>query len=97
MPAATIESRSPQDPDDLIATVPCADRQAVEPALAAARRVAPAWATGSALAGANALTATAAAVAAAAAELTYLMVPKVGKPIGKAGAEVKPTTEVSGP
>jgi acyl-CoA reductase-like NAD-dependent aldehyde dehydrogenase len=91
MPAATIESRSPQDPDDLIATVPCADRQAVEPALAAARRAAPAWATESALARANELTATAVDV------LKYLMVPKVGKPIGKAGAEVTPTTEVSGP
>jgi acyl-CoA reductase-like NAD-dependent aldehyde dehydrogenase len=96
MPAATIESRSPQDPDDLIATVPCVDRQAVEPALAAARRAAPALPIGSALARANALTAAAAAMAVDD-ELTYLMVREVGKPVGKAGAEATPMTEVSGP
>jgi alpha-ketoglutaric semialdehyde dehydrogenase len=33
MPAAVIESRSPQDPNDLVTTVACADRRAIERAV----------------------------------------------------------------
>ena len=86
--SATIESRSPQRPSDVVATVPDSDRRAVASAVASARAAGSAWAEGGAVARANALNEAAAIVAAAADELTTLIVREVGKPLGEAAGEV---------
>ncbi|MEA2256134.1 MAG: alpha-ketoglutaric semialdehyde dehydrogenase [Solirubrobacteraceae bacterium] len=87
MSTPTIESRSPQDPSDLVAQAPAADRAAVAGAVARARRAQPEWAS-SALARADALSAAAEALQAAADEVVELVVREVGKPRTEAVGEV---------
>jgi alpha-ketoglutaric semialdehyde dehydrogenase len=87
MTAGTIESRSPQHPDDVVVSAPAADRDATAHAVAAAREAAREWRHESGLARANALNAAADRLAAAHAELTDLMVREVGKPVTEARAE----------
>ena len=88
MPVATIESRSPQDPSDLVVAVPDSDAETVAGVFATARRASSVWAGGGALARANAVNAAADAVEGAAKELTSLIVREVGKPVGEAAGEV---------
>jgi acyl-CoA reductase-like NAD-dependent aldehyde dehydrogenase len=88
MAAATIESRSPQDPDDLVVSAPAADPDGMARAVTAARDAAREWRHEGALARANALNAAADALQAAHADVTELMVREVGKPVTEARAEV---------
>lgn len=85
---SSIESRSPQDPSDLVGTAPDLDRPAVEAAVARARASAAGWAATPGPTRAALLEACANAVEAAAGELGALIVREVGKPAGEASAEV---------
>jgi aldehyde dehydrogenase (NAD+) len=82
-----LQSRSPQQPDDVVVEVAEADAGAVAAALERARAAAGRWSAASALERSAALTAAADAVAGAAEELTGLMVREVGKPVTEAAAE----------
>jgi acyl-CoA reductase-like NAD-dependent aldehyde dehydrogenase len=84
----TIESRSPQQPDDVVVEVPAADADAVARAVAAARAAQREWGAQPALARANALTEAAEKLNAAHAEVTELMVREVGKPVTESKQEV---------
>jgi len=84
----TIQSRSPQDQDDVVAEVPTADARTVAAAFARARAAAREWAAGHATARANALTAAASALEGAHAEVVALVVREVGKPVVEARQEV---------
>jgi acyl-CoA reductase-like NAD-dependent aldehyde dehydrogenase len=84
----SIESRSPQDPSDVVITVPDADREAVGRAVERARAAARDWATTPAVQRAAALTSAAQALADAHAEVTRLVVREVGKPVTESGQEV---------
>lgn len=86
--AATITSRSPQDPADVVAQAPELDRAGVARAADAARAAAAAWAAESAAVRAGALTGAAESIATAADELAALIVREVGKPIAEARGEV---------
>ena len=88
MPSQPIESRSPQDPSDVVTTVPDSDRDAVARAVAQARATAGAWAATPAVQRAAALTAAAQALADAHDELSRLVVREVGKPATESGQEV---------
>jgi alpha-ketoglutaric semialdehyde dehydrogenase len=88
MSSETIESRSPQQPDDVVVSAPAAGREAMADAFAAARKAQAEWGGQPALARANALEDAAGRVAGAGAELADLMVREVGKPITEAKAEV---------
>ncbi|MEO7125749.1 MAG: aldehyde dehydrogenase family protein [Nakamurella sp.] len=83
-----IESRSPQNPDDVVLTVDASSSAEVARAAEQARLAQVDWVGGGAAARSAALTAAAEAVAAAADELTALMVREVGKPLGEARGEV---------
>lgn len=83
-----IDSRSPQQPADIVISVPEATHDDVRAAAAKGRAAQREWATGPAAARAVALNAAADAVAAAAEELTALTVREVGKPLGEARGEV---------
>jgi aldehyde dehydrogenase (NAD+) len=88
MASPTIESRSPQDPSDVVATVPDAGEAAVAKAVDRAARAGREWAATPAVQRANALTSAAQALADAAEELSLLVVREVGKPIVEARQEV---------
>jgi alpha-ketoglutaric semialdehyde dehydrogenase len=88
MASPTIESRSPQDPSDVVATVPDADEAAVGKAVGRAAEAGREWAARPALLRANALTSAAQALGDAAEELSLLVVREVGKPIVEARQEV---------
>lgn len=82
-----IESRSPQQPNDVVISVAEASPAVVQQAVARAREAQRDWA-GSAAARSAALSAAADAVQQAAGELTDLVVREVGKPVGEANGEV---------
>ncbi|HET8614177.1 MAG TPA: aldehyde dehydrogenase family protein, partial [Actinomycetales bacterium] len=82
-----IESRSPQDPGDVVVAVDETSQAAVEAAFGRARKTQSEWAS-SAAARSAALSAAADVVQGAAQELTDLVVREVGKPLGEARGEV---------
>jgi aldehyde dehydrogenase (NAD+) len=84
----TIESRSPQAQDDVVAEVPVADEAAVAATFDRARAAARDWAGGHATVRAHALTMAANALEAAHAEVVDLVVREVGKPVVEARQEV---------
>jgi alpha-ketoglutaric semialdehyde dehydrogenase len=84
----TVQSHSPQRPDDLLVEVEEAGVEAVAEATRRARAAAGRWAQLPALERSAALAAAADALAAAADQVTGLMVREVGKPVTEAGAEV---------
>jgi alpha-ketoglutaric semialdehyde dehydrogenase len=88
MESPTIESRSPQDPSDVVATLPDADDGAVRRAVERARVAGREWSGMPAPQRANALSAAAQALADAAEEISLLVVREVGKPIVEARQEV---------
>jgi aldehyde dehydrogenase (NAD+) len=79
-----IESRSPQDPGDLVVSATAADERSVADLFTRARTSAREWAAASAVVRADALTAAAEALAAAQDELTALTIREVGKPLVEA-------------
>lgn len=81
-------SRSPQRPDDVLASVEEADASAVAAAVARAADAQRGWAALPAPARAGALASSAERVAAAAGELTELGIREVGKPRGEMAGEV---------
>jgi alpha-ketoglutaric semialdehyde dehydrogenase len=87
MSSATIESRSPQDPSDIIASMPDADEAAVRKAVERSAKAQRQWSALPAVQRANALTAAAQALADAAEEISLLIVREVGKPIVEARQE----------
>jgi aldehyde dehydrogenase (NAD+) len=82
-----LQSRSPQQPDDVVVELEEADAGAVAAALERARAAGARWAGASALERSAALTAAAGGLAGATDELTGLMVREVGKPVTEAAAE----------
>jgi aldehyde dehydrogenase (NAD+) len=82
-----IESRSPQQPDDVVVTVDETSPQAVDAAFSRARKAQAEWAR-SAASRSAALSAAADVVQGAAQELADLVVREVGKPLGEARGEV---------
>jgi aldehyde dehydrogenase (NAD+) len=84
----TIDSRSPQAPDDVVVTVADTPPEEVAAVATAARRAGAQWAAQPAHARAAALHACADALAGAAGEVAGLVVREVGKPIGEARAEL---------
>jgi aldehyde dehydrogenase (NAD+) len=82
-----IESRSPQQPDDLVVSVEETSPAAVEAAVGRAHRAGLEWAR-SAAARSSALSAAADVVQGAAGELADLVVREVGKPLPEAKGEV---------
>ena len=83
-----IESRSPHDPADLVASSPAAGRSGVDEAVASARAAQRDWAARNAAVRAAALARAADVVEGAAGELAALVVREVGKPIAEARGEV---------
>lgn len=83
-----IESRSPHDPADLVASSPAAGRSGVDEAVASARAAQRDWAARNAAVRAAALARAADAVEGAAGELAALVVREVGKPVAEARGEV---------
>ncbi len=88
MSSPTIESRSPQDPSDVVVAVPDSDEAAVGKALDRAVKAGGEWGGMPAVQRANALASAAQAMADAAEELSLLVVREVGKPIVEARQEV---------
>src|SRR5690348_2611515 len=88
MSVPTIESRSPQAPSDVVASVADTPADEVASAAGAARTAGRSWARGPAHVRAAALHACAEALAAASGELTDLVVREVGKPVVEARGEV---------
>jgi alpha-ketoglutaric semialdehyde dehydrogenase len=86
---ATITSRSPQQPGDVLGEWRDDGPQGLDAAVRRARRGWAEWRAASAHDRATALTDAAARVDAAAAELTSLVVREVGKPVGEAAGEVR--------
>jgi aldehyde dehydrogenase (NAD+) len=84
----TLQSRSPQDQDDVVVEAPEAGRDQVASAFEAARTAAREWAGSHATVRASALNAAADAVQSAHDELSGLIVREVGKPIVEARQEV---------
>ena len=89
MSDATVESRSPQAPDDLVVSSPATDRDGVRRAGERAREAGTSWAAGSAAERAEALLDAAESLADAAEEIAELAVREVGKPIVEARMEVQ--------
>ncbi|GII70435.1 aldehyde dehydrogenase [Sphaerisporangium melleum] len=83
-----VESRSPQNPADVVASAPAAGGAGVAEAVRRAREAQRGWAGANAAERASALSSAAAAVAGAAGELAALAVREVGKPITEAKGEV---------
>ncbi|MEU9889256.1 aldehyde dehydrogenase family protein [Sphaerisporangium sp. NPDC051011] len=83
-----VESRSPQNPADLVASAPLAGADGVAGAVRRARAAQARWAGANAAERAAALTSAAEAVAGAAGELADLVVREVGKPVAEARGEV---------
>lgn len=86
--AQQIESRSPQDPTDVVVSAPAATSGQVRAAVDRARVASREWGTAPAVQRATALHAAADAVAGAATELAALIVREVGKPVGESRGEV---------
>src|SRR6201991_4882447 len=86
MSTGTIESRSPQDQNEVVVTAPSADREDVAKAFEKARAAQREWSR-NALARADALNAAAAAVDAAKDQVVDLMVREVGKPLTESVGE----------
>jgi len=86
--AQQIESRSPQDPTDVVVSAPAATSGQVRAAVDRARVASREWGTAPAAQRATALHAAADAVAGAATELAALIVREVGKPVGESRGEV---------
>ncbi|MGI8332582.1 aldehyde dehydrogenase family protein [Actinomadura scrupuli] len=84
----TLDSRSPQDPADVVVTVPASSPEQVAGCVERARSAAGAWRRSPAAERGDALTRLAAGVDAAAGELAGLIVREVGKPAAEAAAEV---------
>jgi alpha-ketoglutaric semialdehyde dehydrogenase len=84
----TLQSRSPQDQDDVVVEAPEAGRDEVAAAFEAARAAGREWAGSHATVRATALNAAADAIQAAHAELADLIVREVGKPVVEARQEV---------
>jgi len=89
-----VESRSPQQPDDVVITIAAADDKTVAEATAAARSAQRGWSHAEPATRSNALTAAADHLAANAAELADLVVREVGKPIREAAGEVARTVAI---
>ncbi|GII79259.1 aldehyde dehydrogenase [Sphaerisporangium rufum] len=85
---SVVESRSPQNPADVVAAVPAAGAAGVAAAAARAREAHRDWAARNAAERSAALSAAADAVAGAADELAGLVVREVGKPVTEARGEV---------
>jgi acyl-CoA reductase-like NAD-dependent aldehyde dehydrogenase len=85
---SVVESRSPQNPGDVVASVPAAGAEGVAEAVRRARAAQGRWAGANAAERAARLAAAAQAVAEAAGELAALAVREVGKPIAEAKGEV---------
>ncbi|PZG17281.1 aldehyde dehydrogenase [Micromonospora craterilacus] len=85
---SVVQSVSPQNPDDVVVSVPAATAGDVGKAAAAARAAQPGWAAAPPAERAAALHAAADAVAGASAELVELTVREVGKPVTEARGEV---------
>lgn len=85
---ATVTSRSPQRPSDVVMQTPSTPPDAVRAAVTAARAAGMQWSREPASRRAEALDAAADRLAAASDELTALVVREVGKPIGEARAEI---------
>ena len=83
-----IESRSPQQPADVLLTIADAAPNQVAAAVARGRVAQREWIAGGAAARSAALTAAASALAAASDELTDLAIREVGKPRGESAGEV---------
>jgi aldehyde dehydrogenase (NAD+) len=83
-----LESRSPQQPDDLVVGFEETSAEQVGAAAGRARAAGAGWAASPALERSTALGKAADTLAGAHAELTGLMVREVGKPVTEAGAEV---------
>jgi acyl-CoA reductase-like NAD-dependent aldehyde dehydrogenase len=88
MSSGTIESRSPQAPNDLVISAPETDREAALHLAEAARDSGAAWAQLSAAERAEALLGAAASLADAAEDVAELTMREVGKPIVEARLEV---------
>ena len=88
MSAATVSSRSPQAPADLVFEAAAADRDAVHRMAAAAAEAGAGWAAAPATERAETLLAAAASLAASADDVAALVVREVGKTITEARAEV---------
>lgn len=88
MPAKVYESRSPQDPDDVLVSAELVEPAAVPAVVALARRAQAEWSALPAPARANALHGAARRVEEAAAELTELGIREVGKPRSEMAGEV---------
>ncbi|MDH2430241.1 aldehyde dehydrogenase family protein [Sphaerisporangium sp. TRM90804] len=85
---SVVESRSPQSPADVVASVPAAGAEGVAGAVRRARAAQGAWAGANAAERGAALGRAADAVAGAAGELAALVVREVGKPVTEAKGEV---------
>jgi alpha-ketoglutaric semialdehyde dehydrogenase len=85
----TIESRSPQAPDDVVLSARATDREAVGRAAQRARQSGRAWAAASAAERAEALLGAAESLTGSAEDVAELTVREVGKPIMEARAEVE--------
>lgn len=92
--AATLTSRNPADPSDVLVSIPAPGAFATADAVERARAGQPGWLTGGAAARSAALGAVAAAIEAAADELAALAVREVGKPLAEARAEVARTVAI---
>jgi acyl-CoA reductase-like NAD-dependent aldehyde dehydrogenase len=88
MGSTTIDSRSPQNPADVVISVPAADAAQVRDTIERARESGREWAATPAHERSAALSACATALEAAAERFTDLMVREVGKPVGEASGEV---------
>lgn len=89
-----VQSRSPQQPDDVVVSLVDTTADEVAAAVVAARKAQHDWVSGGAAARAAALSAAADAVAGAADELTALAVREVGKPVTEARGEVGRTVSI---
>jgi aldehyde dehydrogenase (NAD+) len=88
MGSTTIDSRSPQNPADVVMSVPAADAAQVRDTIERARGSGRVWAATPAHERSAALSACATALEAAAERFTDLIVREVGKPVGEASGEV---------
>ncbi|MBD0711920.1 MULTISPECIES: aldehyde dehydrogenase family protein [unclassified Streptomyces] len=92
--AATLVSRNPADPDDIVVRLRPPGAHAAAEAVERARAAQPGWLRGGGAARAAALGAVATALEAAAGELADLAVREVGKPLAEARAEVARTVAI---
>src|SRR4051812_5710288 len=89
MSSKTIDSRSPQAPDDVVVSTAATDRAATQRMAERARQSGAAWTRASAAERAEALIAAAASLADAVPEMAELTMREVGKPIAEARLEIE--------